>query len=392
MRERTAAQRGEGKREGVTTGSCAAAAAKAAALVLLGQTAPSQVTIPCPAGILPANSLGASTGHPEPQRLTIPIAAITREADGVRASVIKDAGDDPDITHGHAIEAIAQFSSSSQPGLVQVDGGRGVGRVTKPGLPVSVGEAAINPSPRQQIIAAVEEALQNLASPAALQVRIEVPDGKRLAAKTLNPRLGILGGISILGTRGTVKPFSHGAWKETIRQHLASLAATGQRTAVLTTGGRSEQLSKAALPGVPEAAFLQVGDFLAFALRQAGKHGMVHVDLGLYFGKCLKLAQGIGYTHARAGMLDLAPLQRWCRQIGLDEAAIALHKAHTARHAMEILEAHPQGEAALMLVTHRALSWARHMMGCPENGAAAGVSLLLFDNTNTLLLRRLGQD
>ncbi len=372
-----------GLREGVTTGSCAAAAAKAAARMLLLGHQVEFIEIPCPSG--------EHAPHAQGTRLTIPIDFVVSENEGVRASVIKDAGDDPDVTHGHAIQALVTRDPAGSSGAVHIDGGVGVGRVTRPGLPAPVGHAAINPAPLGQIEAAVREILEIVETSPALRVLIEVPEGARLAEATLNPRLGITGGISILGTRGTVRPYSHGAWKQTIRQQLAAIQAAGQSTAVLTTGGRSEHLAKKACPHLPDLPFLQIGDFLAFALRQAAKHGMVRIVLGMYFGKCLKLAQGIGYTHARAGALTLKPLHRWCHMAGLESAARTLEDAQTARHAMELLDHSPQGPAVLQMVSARALAWARHMAGCDQNAPLA-LTLLLFDTKNALRMQRSRQD
>ena len=376
-----------GTREGLTTGSCAAAAAKAAALALCLKETPAEVTVSPP-----------PTPHAHPGPLTIPVASIRREGQAVRAEVIKDAGDDPDVTHGCAIQALAWMDPTLLPGQVHIDGGEGVGRVTLPGLPVPVGQAAINPAPLAQIHAAVREVLALLASPSpALRIRIEVPQGRALAEGTLNPRLGVVGGISILGTRGTVKPFSHASWKNTIRRQLDVLAHTGSGHVVLSTGGQSEHLSRQTLPELPEAAFVQAGDFAAFALRQAARRGMLGATLGLYFGKCCKLAQGIGFTHARAGALNLTPLVRWARLAGLDHAAVALAQARTARHALALLDAlapdaGAQGPRLLDLVARRALAWTQHMAGCTPQGRPLPVTLLLFDTTNTLRLRRSSQD
>ncbi|AGW12470.1 cobalt-precorrin-5B (C(1))-methyltransferase CbiD [Megalodesulfovibrio gigas] len=378
---------GSGGREGVTTGSCAAAAAKAAALALCLGERPDVVSISCP-----------PTPHAHPGRLSIPLACIRQEGQAVRAEVLKNAGDDPDITHGCAIQAVVWIDPALPPGDVILDGGEGVGRVTLPGLPVPVGRAAINPAPLAQIHAAVQEVLARLPAPPGLQVRIEAPEGRRLAERTLNPRLGVVGGISILGTRGTVKPFSHGSWKETIRRQLDVLANAGGGHVVLSTGGQSEHLCRLALPALPATAFVQAGDFAAFALRQAARHGMQGVTLGLYFGKCCKLAQGIGFTHARAGALDLTPLVRWAQTAGLDRAAAALAQARTARHAVELLThgdaggSPSQGEAALHLTARRALAWAERMAGCTPQGRPVPVTLLLFDTTNALRLQRSSQD
>jgi len=221
-------------REGFTTGSAAAAGAKAALLYLSGRKDLKQVVIPLPVG----------------GRLTIPVDHIEALESGARATVIKDAGDDPDVTHKAKIRSTVHFVPNRKQGEIDIDGGKGVGRVTKPGLPVPVGEPAINPVPRQQIREAVQEGLDEAGIEGFVSVIIDVVDGEKIAKKTFNPRLGILGGISILGTRGTVKPFSNEAYRDTITVSMdvaraggldvialaAALCAVLHALAVLTRG------------------------------------------------------------------------------------------------------------------------------------------------------------
>lgn len=344
-------------REGFTTGTAAAAAAKAAALLLAGAEAPRRVDVPLPAG----------------GRLEIPIEFCRPEGSGALARVIKDAGDDPDVTHGAAIEALVEPRHA---GGLQLRGGVGVGTVTRPGLPVAVGQPAINPAPRLQIAAAVAEAGLEHAV-----VTIVVPDGERLAGRTLNPRLGIVGGISILGTRGTVRPYSHDAWRATITQGLAVARAAGLEQAGFSTGGRSERLLMAARPDWPEVAFVQAADHFAFAMAEAGRLGLRRVAWGLFFGKLLKQAQGLGQTHAGVAALDVAPLAGLCRRAGMDAVAVAaIAGANTALQAQGIVLEQPQAPEVLRVLLRQAGEHARAFAG-----GGLAVDHLLFDFDGRLL-------
>jgi cobalt-precorrin-5B (C1)-methyltransferase len=312
-------------RTGFSTGAAAAAAAKAALVHLLTGGAPAVVSIPLPSG----------------QRLDIAISqTVALSPSQARATVIKDAGDDPDVTNGAAIQALVSLPAAAAPGVV-ISGGPGVGRVTRPGLPVAVGEPAINPVPREMIEAAVQEAWQTLGTtgqPLAALVEISVPEGERLARRTLNPRLGILGGISILGTTGLVKPFSHEAYTATIDSALAVALAAGQTEVVLTTGGRSEKQAQALRPDLPELCFVQIADFFGHALQQARKQGLGRLGVVCYFGKAIKQAQGLSCTHAHRAPLELLRLAGWLEEAGAEGMLCqAVRQANTARHALEIL-------------------------------------------------------
>lgn len=303
-----------GLRTGFTTGTAAAAAAKAAALLLVGQVPAREVEVPLPAG----------------GRLLVPVAHCQHTEDGAFAVVVKDAGDDPDVTHGARIHA--QLTWSPAGAHVVLHGGPGVGRVTRPGLVLPVGEPAINPAPRWQIAAAVREVIAH----GAVHVTISVENGEAIAQKTMNPRLGILGGISILGTRGTVKPFSHAAWRATIRTELAMARASGNQQVLFTTGGRSERLFRTHC-NEPIPA-IQVADHVAFALREAGRQGFCRVHWALFLGKLLKQAQGMPCTHARFGAVDLELPDRLARGCGIH---LPLSSAPTALAAGDMLRHHP---------------------------------------------------
>lgn len=342
-------------RHGFTTGTAAAAAAKAACLHLLGRGAPERVDVPLPVG----------------ERLEIPIHEIRPEEGGVMAAVIKDGGDDPDVTHRAVIRAWVGLRPAED-GII-LTGGSGVGRVTRPGLPVAVGEAAINPAPRAQILRAVTEALGGARY--SLVVEIRVDDGERLAQKTFNPRLGIIGGISILGTRGTVKPFSHAAYQATIRQSLDVIQAAGLDCTYLTTGGRSERFLRQLRPQISETACVQVADFFAFSMREVGRRGFSHALWAVFFGKLVKQAQGRPSTHAHKARLDLIELANWCADCDMDEGLCArVAEANTALHALEEISGHPRQTALFAHVVDRARHFAQEFAGAPLH-----VDYVLFD-------------
>jgi cobalt-precorrin-5B (C1)-methyltransferase len=305
-------------RSGYTTGACAAAAAKAAAGLLLRaedrKRGSREVEIPFPDGsrvTFRLHYLGISDNTPGP------VAS---------ASVIKDAGDDPDVTNGAEIVATAQlaqeeFSTSELPGFLTsglfIRGGVGVGTVTKPGLAVPVGEPAINPVPRKMIREAVEEAIaEDEAAGSAscgsrspgpdrgLVITISVPNGEELAKKTLNARLGIIGGISILGTSGIVTPLSTEAWTSSITASMDVAKAAGIEEIVLSVGRVSERahMKKYAFP---EEAYVMMGDYSGFSLSEAKRHGFMKIHISAHWAKMLKISMATPQTHVRHGALDI---------------------------------------------------------------------------------------
>ncbi len=345
-------------RHGFTTGTAAAAAAKAATLRLLTGVAPDAVDVPLPVG----------------GRMTISILESRIEGDGILAAVRKDAGDDPDATHKAVIRALVRPAPGSD---ITLRGGPGVGVVTRPGLPVTVGEPAINPVPREQIRQSVLEAGDGR----GLDVEIRVDRGEEIAAKTFNPRLGIVGGISILGTRGTVKPFSNAAYQATIRQCLDVMDAGGIDRPCLTTGGRSERFLRQARPGTPDTACVQVADFFFYAMREVGRRGFGSALWGVFFGKLVKQAQGHRYTHARSALLDLTVLAGWCAECGFTPRTCReVAAANTALHALEILTPWPQTPALFALLTGKAAGHARNF-----SGRDLRVDYLLFDFEGRIL-------
>jgi cobalt-precorrin-5B (C1)-methyltransferase len=287
-------------RSGYTTGACAAAAAKAATILLLGTEAQKQrsteVEIPFPDGSrvkFAANYLEIVNGSSGPVAF---------------ASVIKDAGDDPDVTNGAEIMASARIFMDCEDGSqgMLLKGGRGVGRVTKPGLSVPVGEPAINPVPRKMIGEAVVEALQEygLANGSRIEITISVPKGEELAKKTLNSRLGIIGGISILGTSGIVKPLSTEAWTCSIASAMDVAKASGIAEIVLSVG-RVSEMAYMKKYRMPEEAYVMMGDYFEFSLGEAKKRTFEKIHISAHWAKMLKISMLTPQTHVRHGAIDI---------------------------------------------------------------------------------------
>jgi cobalt-precorrin-5B (C1)-methyltransferase len=315
---RTARVRTRALRTGWTTGTCSAAAAKAASIALATGRTPSTVDTPLPTG----------------DRITLPVDSYALDPAAATAVVVKDAGDDPDVTHGAHLTATVSWR---EPTGIDIDGGTGVGVVTKPGLGLPVGGPAINGTPLAQITRAVGEVV-DLAS-RGVRVVISVPDGARMARKTTNARLGILGGISILGTTGIVRPFSTESWRASVVQAISVLAAQQERTLVLSTGGRTERAAMRLRPDLPEICFVEVGDFTGAALRQALAVGLADVLFVGMVGKLTKLAAGVLMTHYTKSTVDrelLAELTR--RAGGAADVVAAVAAANTARHGYELWE------------------------------------------------------
>jgi cobalt-precorrin-5B (C1)-methyltransferase len=337
-------------RTGFTTGTAAAAAAKAAVEFLLEDRPPEEV------------SVALLTGD----RMTISVHSCRRTDDGAVCTVIKDAGDDPDVTHGAEIGAWVRLQAPAGPGGgpadVIISGGEGVGRITKPGLELPPGEPAINPGPRRMIAQAVGESLAAQGVQRTVRVEIIVPRGKEIARKTLNERLGILGGISILGTTGIVRPMSHEAFTATIAAGLSVAKAVGLNRVVLSTGRRSERSAQQCWPQWPAEGFVQVGDFFRKSLELAAQKGFGQVILAVFFGKALKMAQGTPHTHAAKSELSLEALAEWALALG-NETALAeeIRACHTAREAFALLA--PRRPALIADVGRRIVAAAGRFAG-----------------------------
>lgn len=334
-------------RSGYTTGACAAAAAKGAALLLRdGAAEVAGIVLPTGAGAcfqLHGQQLDAGVAH---------------------CFVVKDAGDDPDVTHG--VELHARLQRTAAAGL-EISAGQGIGTVTKPGLAVAVGQAAINPVPRRMIEQALAEVFP---ADTGLQLILSIPDGEQRAAKTLNARLGILGGLSLLGTTGVVRPISHQAWTDTLEVALDVALAAGAEPVVLSTG-RTSELAAQQHFDLPEEAFVMMGDFIGYTLEACQRKGVAQIVLSGQFAKLLKIASGHPQTHVRHSQLDLKQLLCWGKEIGLDAAECQqLELVNTARQVFETFGA---DSPLIERVGRQALTL------CQRQVAGAEISLLLVD-------------
>jgi cobalt-precorrin-5B (C1)-methyltransferase len=287
-------------RRGWTTGACATAASKAAFVALMTGEFPDPVEITLPGG----------------RRVSFALALHRLENGAAIAGVIKDAGDDPDVTHGALVLATVRKGKSGSG--VSFKAGPGVGTVTLPGLPVAPGEPAINPVPRQMMGEAIEDVARAVSAPADAEIEISIPNGEELAAKTLNARLGIRGGLSILGTTGVVVPYSCAAWIASIRQGIDVARATGLEHLAGATGRTSEEAVKA-LYRLPDGALIDMGDFVGGMLKYLREHPVPRVTIAGGVAKMTKLAQGLLDLHSARGSVDLAALADMARANGGSE-------------------------------------------------------------------------
>ncbi len=315
------AERTAGLRTGWTTGTCASAAAKAAAIGLCAGTRPETVEV----------------GLPDGQRVSFPVEP-GPSGQPFEAIVVKDAGDDPDCTDGARMTALVEFADGADTDAGGTAGGHdlragdGIGTVTLPGLGLPVGTPAINPVPRTMINAALGEVTDR-----PLVVTFSVPGGQAMAAKTTNERLGIIGGISILGTTGIVKPFSTASYRASVVQQIDVAAAQGHDLVVLATGSRSEAYALAAWPDIPPVCVVEVGDFTGIALRRAAGAGMRRAVFVGMVGKITKLAAGVMMTHFHRSEVDTDLLAEVARAANAPPAVVeAATATATARHFFEV--------------------------------------------------------
>lgn len=308
----------KGLRTGFTTGACAAAAAKAAARVLVRGSALNEI----------------ESTLPNRQHVTFALARCERDGEVVRCSIIKDGGDDPDCTHG--AEIVAEVALRTEPPGIEIRGGSGVATVTKPGLGLEVGGPAINPVPRRNITEMVQEELASSPYGGAL-VTISVPRGEEIAKETTNARLGLLGGISILGTSGIVKPYSTAAYRASVVQAIDVARERGLQDVVLTTGGKSEAYAMKLFPSLPEEAFVQMGDFVGVAVKHASRRAFARAHIVGMMGKLSKMANGKMQTHVAGSEVNLELLADFARELGADDETYErIRGANTARHVLEI--------------------------------------------------------
>jgi cobalt-precorrin-5B (C1)-methyltransferase len=252
------------------------------------------------------------------------------------AGVVKDAGDDPDVTHG--AEIFATVRRVPEPGI-HLRGGPGVGIVTRRGLELPVGSPAINPVPQCMIRQAVADLLGTDRPEPGVDVTISVPGGEELAQRTFNARLGIVGGISILGTTGIVRAMSTAAWRASVLQAIDVAAANDVRHIVLSTGGRSERFAQRLYPELPEMAFVEMGIFTGASLQRAAERGVGRVSLCGMIGKLSKTAAGKMQTHVAGNQVDCAFLAGVARDLGAPPGLVdAVAAANTARHVQELID------------------------------------------------------
>ena len=305
-------------RTGYTTGTTATAATKGALYALIEKPV-EQVTVSLPKG----------------RTAMLRIAWTRIDSGKATCAAIKDGGDDPDATHGAEICSTVSFSNNT--GQIIVDGGKGVGRVTKPGLGLEMGRAAINPTPKKMLEQAVREVANDQLRKHGVNVVISVPKGEEIAKKTDNPRLGILGGISILGTTGIVLPYSTASFAASIRQSLDVAIAMGADTVALTTGGRSEDFAKG-LFKLPDHCFVQMGDFAGYSIKQCANKKLRKAVIAGFVGKLTKMAMGVKQTHVAGSHVDMEFMARLAAECkALPKLVQEIRGANTARHVFEIV-------------------------------------------------------
>ncbi|MFT8417934.1 MAG: cobalt-precorrin-5B (C(1))-methyltransferase [Acetobacter sp.] len=351
-------------RRGWTTGSCATAAAKAAWLVLLGHEPPASVWITLPSGKEVAFSLCQFGGTP----------------DAPCAAVIKDAGDDPDITHGAIIRCTVR-SLAVGSGLV-FRAGSGVGTITRPGLPLPPGEPAINPVPRAMIRTALTQANKGVTPDA--EVTISIDNGQELAQRTLNARLGIVGGLSILGTTGIVMPFSCSAWIESIHRGVDVARAEKLPHILGATGNVSEKAGQA-LYGLPDMALIEMGDFAGGLLKYLRHHPVPRLSLAGGIAKMTKLGQGCLDLHSSRSRADMAALAQLAAQHGAPVGlAEQIGASPTVAEAFALTRAH--NFALGDLIAHKAWDVAHDTL----SPAPTLLDVLVFDRAGTLVGKAAG--
>lgn len=307
---------------GYTTGTSATAATKAALFTLIYSEEVFETDVILPKGRI--------------VKLKIAWTRIDETKRSVTCAVIKDGGDDPDVTHGTEICSTVSFNSYK--GEISINGGIGVGRVTRPGLGLEIGSAAINPVPKKMLENVIKEVGAKILEEKGITVIISVPKGAKIAKKTDNPRLGIIGGISILGTTGIVFPYSTASFAASIRQSLDVAITLGALTVVLTTGGRSEDFAKVLFQDIPDYAFVQMGDFSGYTVKQCTKRSLKKVIIAGFIGKLTKIAMGIKQTHVRGSHVSLDFMARIASTCTTSDKIInEIKNANTARHVSEII-------------------------------------------------------
>jgi cobalt-precorrin-5B (C1)-methyltransferase len=346
-------------RRGWTTGACATAATKAAFTALLTGRFPDPVEIALPKGERPSFALARSELRP----------------DAALAGIVKDAGDDPDVTHGALV--LAEVRRGAAGSGIRFRAGDGVGTVTKPGLPLAVGEPAINPAPRRMMTEVVEELARAHDAPADLEITIAVPGGTEMAKHTWNGRLGIVGGLSILGTTGIVHPYSCSAWIASIHRGIDVARANGLEHVAACTGSTSEAGIRR-LYDLPDIAVIDMGDFAGGMLKYLRRHPVPRVTIAGGFAKIAKLAAGAGDLHSGRSQVDNALLVQALADLGAPAAVV--EAAHGANTANEVLSA---ARAAGLPLADRIAAQAQGVAGAMAGGRLA-VEVAIFDRDGAL--------
>ena len=324
---------------GLTTGTCATAAAVAAVRQLLYGETPEEVPVILPNGETISVAVGYGEGY---------------------AYCIKEAGDDPDVTDGIEVRATAEPAD-----VFEIRGGEGVGRFTLPGFDFPPGEPAINKAPREMMRKNISE---------NVRITIFVPNGEEIARRTFNPRLGIEGGISIIGVSGIVKPFSEEAFIDSIRKCMAVAKASGSERVVINSGGKSERFVKALYPDLPQQAFVEYGNYIGETLKMAHELGFTSVTLGVMLGKAVKLAEGHLDTHSRKAVMNKAFVGQMLSEAGCD---IDLSHITLARELWEKLPADKLGAFAATIIRH----CSTYCIPLLPNGT---LTILLIDDNGTI--------
>jgi len=361
--------RGKGLRTGYTTGSCAAAASKAATIALLTGNDVDRVTIHLPVG----------------KDVEFQLHRCERASDGqsVLCSVIKDGGDDPDVTHGSEICCTVSLNRET-PGAVLIKGGPGVGTVTMPGTGISVGEPAVTRVPRRMITESVLEAAaaHGLPTDRGVTVAVSIPGGEEIAKKTTNARLGVLGGLSILGSTGVVQPYSTAAWRASVHLAIDVAATNGLSHVVLSTGTQSEAFAKVHLD-LPDMAYVEAGIFSGPALKRCVMRGITRATHVGMIGKFSKMAMGYFVTHVAGNQVDTKFLADLAGECGAPTAVQKeMGAAASGRHFQEIAQAH--GQMSLFPVLCQRVCDESHKLLGADAGALV-VDALCFDFDGTLL-------
>jgi cobalt-precorrin-5B (C1)-methyltransferase len=348
-------------RRGWTTGACATAATRAAYTALLTGRFPDPVQITLPKGETPAFALARETQGPG----------------YAEAGIVKDAGDDPDVTHGALV--VVRVRRSAPGSGVTFSAGAGVGTVTKAGLPLAVGEPAINPVPRRMIRESIARLAAEHDDAGDLEVEISVPGGERLAEKTWNPRLGIRGGLSILGTTGVVHPFSCSAWIHSIHRGIDVARANGLDHVVGCTGSTSEALVRRRYD-LPEVAYLDMGDFAGGLLKYLRAHPVARLTIAGGFAKLTKLAQGNLDLHSGRSQVDFDWLAERLAALGADSGTVAASRdANTAGEVLDL------ARAADLPLADQVAAQARTTALAVLGDAPVAVELLVVDRSGQLV-------